>query len=74
MVFEWGTQQEMHLDTWYTLGARTHGMMVAAWVALDNVTADNGPLLYVPGSHMIMPKSAAAVATTTALAALPAIR
>ena len=56
LVFEWGTQQGMHLDTWYTLGARTHGVMVAAWVALDNVTADNGPLLYVPGSHMIMPE------------------
>lgn len=60
LLFERGTQQGMHLDTWYGLGARTHGRMAAAWVAIDNVTADNGPLIYVPGSHKILPRVRAA--------------
>merc|ERR1739848_280137 len=53
LVFERGTQQSMHFDTWYHLGAQTPGQMVAAWIALDDVTPENGPLVYIPRSHMI---------------------
>ena len=56
LIFEYGTEQAMHLDTWYALGGVRKDGMVAAWIALDDVTADNGPLLYVPGSHKLKPR------------------
>ena len=31
------------------------GKMYASWIALDDVTAENGPLSYYPGSHKIKP-------------------
>mmetsp|Transcript_112562 Transcript_112562/g.317925 ORF Transcript_112562/g.317925 Transcript_112562/m.317925 type:complete len:381 (+) Transcript_112562:59-1201(+) len=49
---ERGTQQGIHDDTWYALGSDEPGGMVGVWVALDDVSDDNGPLLYVPGSHL----------------------
>jgi ectoine hydroxylase-related dioxygenase (phytanoyl-CoA dioxygenase family) len=52
--FERGSQQPFHLDTWY-MPPPVEGMMVAAWFAIDDVDADNGPLVYYPGSHRIPP-------------------
>jgi ectoine hydroxylase-related dioxygenase (phytanoyl-CoA dioxygenase family) len=52
--FELGSQQPFHLDTWY-MPPPVEGMMVAAWFAIDDVDADNGPLVYYPGSHRIPP-------------------
>ena len=47
-----GSQQRAHSDsihmTTYPLG-----YLVAAWVALEDVSADNGPLFYFPGSHKL---------------------
>ena len=52
--FERGSQQEYHIDTWY-MPPPVDNRMVAAWFALDDVDATNGPLSYYPGSHLIPP-------------------
>merc|ERR1712183_1038919 len=49
---ERGTQQGLHDDTWYRLGSNLPGGMVGVWVALDDVDARNGPVVYAPGSHL----------------------
>lgn len=52
--FERGSQQPFHLDTWY-MPPPVDDMMVAANIALDPMTASNGPFVYYPGSHKIPP-------------------
>jgi len=52
--FEYGSQQSDHIDTLY-MPSRRSGGMLASWIALDTVTASNGPLRYWPGSHRIPP-------------------
>lgn len=52
--FERGSQQPFHIDTWY-MPPPVDNRMVAAWFAADDVDADNGPLVYYPGSHRIPP-------------------
>lgn len=54
LYFERGSQQEFHIDTWY-MPPPVDNRMVAAWFAIDDVDADNGPLAYYPGSHRIPP-------------------
>ena len=54
LLFEYGSEQEFHFDTFYMPPA-TPNQMLATWIALDDVTEDNGPLLYVPGSHKLPP-------------------
>ena len=48
--FKVGTQQKAHSDTLHfsSLPAR---YMCGVWVALEDITEDNGPLFYFPGSH-----------------------
>lgn len=47
-----GSQQRAHSDsihmTTYPLG-----YLIAAWIALEDITAENGPLFYYPGSHKL---------------------
>jgi ectoine hydroxylase-related dioxygenase (phytanoyl-CoA dioxygenase family) len=45
-----GTQQSLHSDAMHfsSIPAR---YMCGVWVALEGATPDNGPLMYVPGSH-----------------------
>ncbi len=47
-----GSQQRAHSDsihmTTYPLG-----YLIAAWIALEDVNHDNGPLFYYPGSHKL---------------------
>eukprot|EP00931_Biecheleriopsis_adriatica_P056093 TRINITY_DN33242_c0_g1_i1.p1 TRINITY_DN33242_c0_g1~~TRINITY_DN33242_c0_g1_i1.p1 ORF type:complete len:512 (+),score=93.27 TRINITY_DN33242_c0_g1_i1:81-1616(+) len=52
LVFERGSQQAMHDDTWYLPGSDHRGGMVGVWVALDGTDEGNGPLFYYPGSHV----------------------
>lgn len=52
LVFERGTQQALHEDTWYGLAGASPGGMVGVWIALEDADDDNGPLQYVPGSHI----------------------
>jgi len=54
LTFEYGSQQLDHFDTWY-MPSRVLNGMVASWIALDEVTDNNGPLRYFPGSHKIKP-------------------
>ncbi len=48
--FPVGTQQAMHSDAvhFHSVPER---FMCGVWVALEDVTLDNGPLFYYPGSH-----------------------
>lgn len=47
-----GSEQRAHSDsihmTTYPLG-----FLIAAWVALEDITHENGPLFYYPGSHKL---------------------
>lgn len=49
-----GSQQPDHLDTLF-MTPLTDGQLVATWMALEDVTADAGPLRYWPGSQRIEP-------------------
>ncbi len=50
--FRIGSQQRAHSDTIHfsSLPAK---FMCGVWVALEDVTEDNGPLFYYPGSHRL---------------------
>ncbi len=52
--FEYGSQQDYHVDTFY-MPSPTPNKMVASWIALEDATPENGPLSYFPGSHKIPP-------------------
>ena len=52
--FEYGSQQDLHVDTFF-MPSPTPNKMVASWIALDETNSNNGPLRYVPGSHLIPP-------------------
>jgi ectoine hydroxylase-related dioxygenase (phytanoyl-CoA dioxygenase family) len=52
--FERGSQQDFHIDTWY-MPPPVDDRMVVASIAIDDVDADNGPMAYYPGSHLIPP-------------------
>jgi ectoine hydroxylase-related dioxygenase (phytanoyl-CoA dioxygenase family) len=54
LLFEHGSQQAPHFDTFY-MPSRTANLMTASWIAIDPVTETNGPLVYYPGSHLIPP-------------------
>lgn len=47
-----GTQQGVHSDELH-FSTLPRGFMCGVWVALEDVTLDNGPLLYYPGSHRV---------------------
>lgn len=50
--FKYGTQQPAHSDTQH-FSSVPFGFMAGVWVALEDITTENGPLLYYPGSHRI---------------------
>ncbi|HHM20513.1 MAG TPA: phytanoyl-CoA dioxygenase, partial [Bacteroidetes bacterium] len=47
-----GSEQRAHSDSIHMM---THppGYLIAAWIALEKVHQDNGPLFYYPGSHRL---------------------
>jgi ectoine hydroxylase-related dioxygenase (phytanoyl-CoA dioxygenase family) len=47
-----GTQQKTHSDTIH-FNSMPSGYMCGAWVALEDMDMDNGPLIYYPGSHKL---------------------
>ena len=47
-----GSQQRTHSDSIH-MSTFPLGGMAAAWVALEDVTPENGPLHYYPGSHQL---------------------
>jgi len=50
--FPIGTRQFTHSDTIH-FNSIPSNFMVGVWVALEDIDADNGPLLYYPGSHKL---------------------
>jgi Phytanoyl-CoA dioxygenase (PhyH) len=50
--FRWGTQQPAHSDAIH-FNSQPPGYMCGAWVALEDIDMDNGPVVYYPGSHRI---------------------
>jgi phytanoyl-CoA hydroxylase len=52
LYFEYGSTQTLHRDPWYVNHSpRSH--LLAAWIALEDITPDAGPLNYVPESHKL---------------------
>lgn len=50
LYFEFGSQQGLHRDS-TVVPTPEFGSLVAAWIALEDIDADSGPLAYVPGSQ-----------------------
>ncbi|MCP5361558.1 MAG: phytanoyl-CoA dioxygenase family protein [Hyphomicrobiales bacterium] len=47
-----GSQQPLHTDYLY-MSTEPHLQLCGIWFALEDVDLDNGPLMYVPGSHKL---------------------
>jgi hypothetical protein len=50
--FPVGTQQHFHTDSIH-FSSLPERFMCGVWVALEDIDADNGPLIYYPGSHAL---------------------
>jgi len=52
LLFEYGSQQALHRDPVHVhMYPASH--LAAAWIALEDIGPDCGPLTYVPGSHRL---------------------
>ena len=51
--FRVGTQQKTHSDIVHFDTLPERGLMSAAWVALEDIHPDSGPLVWFPGSHKL---------------------
>ncbi len=52
LYFEYGSEQGLHRDPMF-VATRPVSHLVAAWIALEDVTEEAGPLAYVPESHRL---------------------
>jgi phytanoyl-CoA hydroxylase len=52
LYFEYGSQQALHRDS-VLVPTPQFGRLVAAWIALEDIAAESGPLMYVPGSQRL---------------------
>lgn len=52
LQFEKGTQQEAHIDAIFFWPEPAYSM-AGAWVALEDINPDAGPLFYIPQSHRL---------------------
>lgn len=50
LYFEFGSQQALHRDS-IVVPTPEFGRLVAAWIALEDIAPESGPLVYVPGSQ-----------------------
>lgn len=50
LYFEFGSQQDLHRDS-TIVPTPEFGRLVAAWIALEDIAAESGPLAFVPGSQ-----------------------
>jgi ectoine hydroxylase-related dioxygenase (phytanoyl-CoA dioxygenase family) len=50
--FAIGTGDDAHSDAMH-FNSIPRGFMCAAWIALENIDMDNGPIFYYPGSHRL---------------------
>lgn len=53
LYFEWGSQQQLHRDSVYSAHLMRPDHLLVAWIALEDIGADSGPVTYVPGSHRV---------------------
>ena len=54
ITFMYGSEQELHQD-WAVAHILPRGGLIGVWVALEDVHADAGPLVYYPGTHRLPP-------------------
>lgn len=52
LYFEHGSMQGLHRDPMFA-PTRPVPHLVAAWIALEDITPDSGPLFFLPGSHRL---------------------
>ncbi|MGD2115622.1 MAG: phytanoyl-CoA dioxygenase family protein [Acidobacteriota bacterium] len=52
IYFEWGSGQPLHRDPMHVYTAPP-SHLIGAWIALEDIGPDCGPLTYVPGSHRL---------------------
>lgn len=52
LYFEYGSQQMLHRDS-TVVPTPEFGRLVAAWIALEDIVPESGPLAYVPGSQKL---------------------
>lgn len=52
LYFEWGSQQALHRDPIH-VRMKPAAHLAAAWIALEDIGPESGPLVYVPGSHKL---------------------
>jgi ectoine hydroxylase-related dioxygenase (phytanoyl-CoA dioxygenase family) len=52
LYFEYGSQQALHRDS-VVVPTPRFGRLVAAWIALEDIAPESGPLMYVPGSQRL---------------------
>lgn len=50
--FTLGSEQRAHSDSIH-MTTEPQGYLIATWIALEDCTAENGPLFYYPGSHRL---------------------
>ena len=54
IYFEYGSQQALHQDTAYVISEKPLSL-AACWIALEDIKAGSGELVYYPGSHRFDP-------------------
>lgn len=52
LYFQFGSRQSLHRDPVYVV-TKPPSHLLAAWIALEDIGPDCGPLCYVPGSHRL---------------------
>lgn len=52
LLFKYGSQQATHQDFAYVV-SEIPSHLAAAWIALEDIHIDSGPLYYYPGSHTV---------------------
>ena len=50
--FTLGSEQRIHSDSIH-MSTAPPGYLIATWIALEDCTLENGPLVYYPGSHRL---------------------
>lgn len=52
LYFEYGSEQVLHRDP-VVVPTGAPGHLLAAWIALEDISPDCGALIYIPGSHRL---------------------
>ncbi len=52
LYFQYGSRQSLHRDPVY-VATTPPSHLLAAWIALEDISPDCGPLCYLPGSHKL---------------------